>query len=167
VVALTALGCGPAAEPFDAAPPAPPELPPVQLEKVVFEGFHGDLRDLSVTAESASVDMIDHRAELHSVAIGVSGDEAGKLEIAAPVGVFRLDRDDFALTGGVQGTTPDGARFKTDSVQYVAKKRALESSSSVELRRANIVLHASGMEIALDTHRLRLTGSVQANVKPE
>jgi lipopolysaccharide export system protein LptC len=52
-------------------------------------------------------------------------------------------------------------------VLYVAKKRTLESRVPVELRRGNIVLHASGMEIALNDQRLRLTGSVQANVKPE
>jgi hypothetical protein len=95
--ALTALGCGAGVDPFDQAPAAPPALPPVQLDIVVFEGFHGDLRDLSVTAASASVDMLGKRAELRSVSIGVTSEERGKLSISAPHGEFRLDKDDFAV----------------------------------------------------------------------
>jgi LPS export ABC transporter protein LptC len=144
---------------------APIELPPVELEGVVFEGYHGDLRDLSVTAASASVDMAAHVAKLQAVSIGFSTEDASKVEVAAPEGQFRLDGDDFALSGGVTGTTAEGERFATDAARYVSKTRTIESDSPVELRRTNLVLTASGMVLEVPTHKLRLNGNVRARVQ--
>ena len=145
---------------------APIELPPIEMEGVIFEGYHGDLRDLSVTADSATVDMTAHVANLREVSMGFSGEDAGKVEISAPVGVFHLDGEDFTLSNGVRGKTGDGERFSTAAAHYVAARRVIESDSPVELRRANLVLTASGMELEVATHKLRLTGNVRARVQP-
>jgi len=146
-----ALGCNSGLDLLESAGirGGPIELPPIEMEGVIFEGYHGDLRDLSVTADSATVDMTAHVANLRQVSMGFSGEDAGKVEISAPVGVFHLDGEDFTLSNGVRGKSGDG-----------------ESDSPVELRRANLVLTASGMELEVATHKLRLTGNVRARVQP-
>jgi LPS export ABC transporter protein LptC len=162
-----ALGCGSPLEALDVSGRAPVQIPPIALEQVVFEGYHGDLRDLSVTAASAVVDTATQIAHLSDVAIGFAGDESGRVEISAPVGEFRLDGDDFALSGGVSGSTGEGERFTTDAVQYVAKRRLLHSDAPVVIARSNVEISGTGMELELAHQKLRLLGSVRARVKPQ
>jgi len=145
----------------------PIEIPPIEMERVIFEGYHGDLRDLLVTAASATVDMTEHVANLRDVAIGFSTEDASKVEISAPVGVFHLDGDDFTLSDGVTGHTAEGERFTTEAVNYISKRQVLASHSPVELRRSSLHLTASGMELEVHTHKLRLTGNVRARVQPK
>jgi LPS export ABC transporter protein LptC len=146
---------------------APVELPPIEMEGVIFEGYHGDLRDLSVTADSATVDLTAHVANLRQVSMGFSDEDASKVDISAPVGVFHLDADDFSLSNGVRGSTGEGERFTTAAAHYVASRRVIASDSPVELHRSNLVLTASGMELEVATHKLRLTGNVRARVQPK
>ncbi len=167
-LSLVVLGCNSGFDVLEnAGPHGPIELPPIQLEHVVFEGYHGDLRDLQVTAVSATVDLGGKVAQLRDVSIGLEGEETGDVTISAPTGEFHLDADDFKLSDGVTGKTAEGERFATKAVRYLSKRRVIESDSPVELRRTNLVLSASGMELEVPTHKLRLTGNVQARVQPK
>ena len=141
-------------------------LPPAELEGVIFEGYRGELRDLSVTAKKAVVDMVGRVASLEDVKLSFSEQSRGKLDVGAPRGEFKLDQDDFVLSGGVVGTAQEGERFSTEAVRYVAANRELVSSSLVELRRSNLVIRADGMQLGLDERRLRLIGKVEARVVP-
>ena len=141
------------------------QMPPIEMERVLFEGYHGDLRDVSVTAASATVDMKANIANLRDVSIAFAADDAGKVSIAAPNGEFHLDVDDFTLSNGVHGETAEGQRFTTDTARYIASRRVIVSDVPVELRRANLVVSAAGMEMEVATHRLRLNGNVKARVK--
>jgi LPS export ABC transporter protein LptC len=143
-----------------------PSLPPAELTGVIFEGYRGELRDLSVTAQKARVDMVARTADLQDVKLSFSEGTRGRIEVAAPVGEFKLDGDDFELRGGVVGSAQEGERFATDEVRYVAAKRELVSATPVELRRSNLVLRADGMKLGLEQRRLRLIGAVQARVVP-
>jgi LPS export ABC transporter protein LptC len=136
------------------------------MERVIYEGYHGDLQDLLVTAAAATVDMVTKVANLEDVSIHFATDEASKVEIAAPHGQFHLDRDDFTLTDGVTGTTEEGQRFKTQAVRYIGTRRVIASDTPVELRRDNLVLTATGMELEVATHKLHLVGNVKARVQP-
>jgi LPS export ABC transporter protein LptC len=166
--AATVVGCSSGLDVLEGRGPREPiELPPIEMERVLFEGYHGDLPDLSVTAVSATVDMSAHVANLRDVSIGFAAEDAGKVGISAPAGQFHLDADDFTLTGGVHGQTAEGQRFTTDAVRYVADRRVIESEGPVELRRASVVLTATGMELEVPTHKLRLMGNVKARVQPK
>ena len=165
-LASASLACSSALEGLDPVRPARPEAPPAQLEGVLFEGYHGELRDLFVTSESASVDMVGRVAQLSGVRLALAEPTRGPIEVAAPTGEFKLDHDDFLLSGGVEGTAAKGERFKTDRLQYVAEKRELVSHDPVSLERDSFVVRADGLELDLVTRHLRLTGRVEAKVKP-
>jgi LPS export ABC transporter protein LptC len=162
-----ALGCGSPLEVLEANGHGPVQIPPIALKQIVFEGYHGDLRDLSVTAASAVVDTTTQIAHLSDVAIGFAGDESGRVEISAPVGDFHLDGDDFTLSGGVKGSTGEGEHFTTTSVRYVAKQRMLHSDDPVVIARSNVEITGKGMELELAHQKLRLLGSVRARVQPQ
>ena len=162
------LGCGPVSDLVDGGGTrVAAALPPIEMERVNYEGYHGDLQDLLVTAAGATVDMVTKVANLRDVSIHFATEDASKVEIAAPHGQFHLDRDDFTLTDGVTGTTEEGQRFKTRAVRYVGSRRVIASDTPVELRRDNLVLTATGMELEVATHTLHLTGNVKARVQPK
>jgi LPS export ABC transporter protein LptC len=165
-LACALVGCGSALESLGPSRPGRAELPPAELEGVLFEGYRGELRDLFVTSERASVDMVGRVAQLSGVRLALAEPTRGPIEVSAPTGEFQLDDDDFVLSGGVEGTAAKGERFTTDELAYVAAKRQLVSRDAVTLRRDGFELRADGLEIDLATRRLRLVGKVQAKVKP-
>jgi len=166
LAAAALAGCGSPLEGLDTGTRAQVQIPPIALQKILFEGYHGDLQDLTVTAATAVVDTATQIAHLSDVAIGFAGDD-GRIEIAAPVGDFRLDGDDFTLSGGVSGSTAEGERFTTVSVKYISKRRVLHSDDAVKILRSNVDLSGNGMELELAHQKLRLLGNVRAKVKPE
>ncbi|HTO56003.1 MAG TPA: LPS export ABC transporter periplasmic protein LptC [Myxococcota bacterium] len=170
------LGCAPASDPNDAASTSreAENLPPIEMEGVIFEGYHGDLQDLNILASGATVNMATHLANLRDVTIHFTAEDdtggkktTSKVQIAAPKGQFHLDGDDFTLTDGVTGTTEEGQRFVTDAVHYVGKTRLLVSDSPVEMHRATLVVTASGMQLEVPTHKIHLTGNVRAQAMPK
>lgn len=168
-LAIGALGCGSPLEGLEGNGNGhvQVQIPPIALETAVFEGYHGDLRDLSITSATAIVDTTTKLAHLSDVAIGFSGDDQQRLQIQAPTGVFQLDGDDFTLSGGVKGLTGEGEAFTTNEVHYIGKRRVLHSDVPVEIARSNVVLTGSGMELELAHQKLRLLGNVRARVKPQ
>jgi LPS export ABC transporter protein LptC len=141
-------------------------LPPAELQGVIFEGYRGEQRELKVTADQATIDLIRRVADLAGVTLRFSEDSRGQIEVSAPTGELELDQDDFVLSGGVVGSAQAGERFTTDSVRYVAKTRQLVSKTPVKLERTNLQLRADGMTLGLDERRLRLSGKVEARVVP-
>lgn len=141
-------------------------LPPAELQGVIFEGYRGEQREVQVTADQATIDLVARVAALTDVTLHFSEDSRGQIEVAAPSGELELDQDDFVLSGGVVGSAQKGERFTTDSVRYLAKTRQMVSTSPVELHRENLDLRADGMTLGLDERRLRLVGKVEARVVP-
>jgi LPS export ABC transporter protein LptC len=163
-LAAICLGCSNGLEAFAPARGAQPPLPPAELEGVIFEGYRGEQRELFVTSEKATVDLVARVATLERVTLRFSESERGRIEVAAPAGELKLDEDDFLLSGGVVGSAQAGESFSTESVRYIAASRELVSSTPVELRRTNLLLRANGMKLGLDARRLRLVGQVHARV---
>ena len=141
-------------------------LPPAELQGVIFEGYRGEQRELKVTADKATVDLVARVANLDEVTLHFTEDSRGQVEVAAPNGVFKLDEDDFVLSGGVVGSAQAGERFSTETVRYVAANREFVSTTPVELERSHLALRADGMKLGLDERRLRLVGRVKARVAP-
>ncbi len=160
------LGCSSGLEGFAAPRAETHGLPPAELEGVIFEGYRGEERELSVSAGRATVDLVTRIADLEDVTLHFSEDARGQIEVAAPSGELNLDDDDFLLSGGVVGSAQAGERFSTESIRYVEASRELVSSTPVELHRTNLELRADGMKLGLEARRLRLVGKVRARVVP-
>lgn len=163
---LAGLACGPAP---DFALLSPTERPPprAQLRGVIFEGYAAGTRELVVRAASAEVDPGQRLVELDSVRISFRDPARGQVRIKAERAEFRLDNDDFVLHDRVEGSTAGGERFTTAHVRYEQAAQRLWTDQPVRLYRDNLVVEGEGMEIDLETRKIRLTGSVQARVVPE
>ena len=91
----------------------------------------------------------------------------GEVRIKAERAEFHLDSDDFVLHDRVEGSTAEGERFTTAHVRYEQAAQRLWTDQPVRLYRDNLLVEGAGMEIDLETRKIRLTGSVQARVVPE
>jgi LPS export ABC transporter protein LptC len=160
------LGCSSGLEALEVPRHEPKDLPPALLQGVIFEGYRGEQREVKVTAERATIDLIARIANLDDVTLRFTEDSRGQIEVAAPSGQLKLDEDDFVLSGGVSGSAQKGELFTTESVRYVAKSRQMVSTTPVELHRENLDLRADGMTLGLDERHLRLVGNVEARVVP-
>jgi LPS export ABC transporter protein LptC len=141
-------------------------MAPLRLRGVALEGWSGGVRDLSVEAREAVVDLELRVAQLEQVRIGVSGTNGGALEVEAPTGEFDLTRDALALRGGVEGRTEPGERFTTEEVHFDQELGRLRSDDPVRLQRPGLDLRASSMDLDLRARRLKLKGAVSAALQP-
>jgi len=141
-------------------------VPAAELEGVVFEGFEAGRRDVVVRSRRASVDPITRIATLEAVQISFSDAQRGAVSVRSDQARFDLRRDDFVLLGGVEGTTAEGERFLTDEVRYQSEKARLWTDRPVRVLRENLVLRADGMELDLESRKMKLVGRVRAEVAP-
>ena len=140
---------------------------PLLLRGVALEGWSGAVRELSVEAREATIDLEARVARLDQVRIALSGSEAGSLEVRAPSGEFDLARDALWLRGGVEGRTQPGERFTTEELRLDQESGRLYSDRPVQFERAGLDLRASAMDLDLRARRLRLHGAVSAALQPE
>jgi hypothetical protein len=148
-LASALLACGSALDGLGPGRSEHAELPPAELDGVLFEGYRGELRDLFVTSEHATVDMVGRVARLSGVRLTLAEPTRGPIEVAAPTGQFQLDDDDFLLSGGVQGTAAKGERPLPRLAAVVAAKRS-SSAASGDARRDTFQLRADGRDRPAD-----------------
>lgn len=159
LVALLAA-CRPVGD-LSAAPGLPELERATELTGVVFEGYSLDLRDVEVRAASARFDLASNAIHLERVDVAFREDP-GLVELEADEGLVVMEREDFVLTGNVNGTTGGGERFYTEELRFDGAERRLWSESPVRVERAALTLRGDGMEVDLATLRLRFIGRVRA-----
>jgi LPS export ABC transporter protein LptC len=125
------------------------------------------VRDLSVEASQATIDLEGRIARLDQVRISLAGGETGPLEVRAPSGEFDMARDVLWLRGGVEGQTRPGERFSTAELSFDQESGRLQSAHPVRIERANMELTASAMDLELAARRLSLHGAVRAELRSE
>lgn len=142
--------------------------PETSLQGVVLEGYAAGSSEFRVQADSARIDPVERIAHLEQVRIDFSDRQSGPVSVRAAEGEFALERDDFALRGGVTGATGEGEHFETDDLRYDASTRSLRTDAPVRMTRSNLEFQGRGMRLDVDSRRLRFTGRVTAtSVPPE
>ncbi len=164
-LAAGAAGCGDAPAPGSGAPTAG-DAPHTVLRGVVLEGYAAASHKFRVQAREAEVDPIAGLARLEQVSIEFSDRQSGPVAVTAGEGEFRLDRDDFALRGGVVGETGAGEHFETEDLRYDDATRSLRTESPVRVTRSSLELRGRGMRFDVDSRRLRFLGRVSATGRP-
>jgi LPS export ABC transporter protein LptC len=159
--ALLLAACGPADSLSLSA--SRPELPSSsELRDVVIEGHRAAERDLLVRATRARLDLGERMARLDDVRIAFDEERAGSVHVQADEGEVGLGSDDFVLRGNVRGSTGGGERFSTDELRYDAPGERLWTRRPVRVERTHMTLESEGMEIDLESSRIRFYGGVQA-----
>lgn len=139
---------------------------PATLERVVFEGYRQGEREVEVRAVRAQVDPQARVALLQDVKISFADEHRGAIVVSAEAARFDLASDDFLLSGQVEGLTGEGESFQGRDVRYVAAERKLRSREPVRVFRENLTLAGEGLEIDVETRRVKIEGKVRTVVRP-
>ncbi len=140
-------------------------MAPAVLERVVFEGYVQGEREVEVLAARAEVDPSTRIALLTDVKISFEDARRGAIVVHADGARLELASDDFVLLGKVDGTTASGERFVGEEVRYDAKARKLRSDRPVRVYRQNMSLVGDGIEIDVETRRVKIEGRVRTTVR--
>jgi LPS export ABC transporter protein LptC len=142
------------------------EISPATLERVVFEGYQQGAREVEVQAARAQVDPVARVARLYDVKISFADARRGAIVVSSEAAFFDLRSDDFVLEGEVRGLTGEGESFEGRDVRYDAAERKLRSSEEVRVYRENLTLAGEGLEIDVETRRVKIEGKVRTVVRP-
>ncbi len=166
LAALLAAGCFSGSE-SQVSRPTAAVAPVTTLEGVVVEGYAAGKSEFRVFAERAALDSDGRAARLSDVRIAFADRTSGDVSVRADEAVFEIDRDDFELRGDVRGTTAVGETFETETLRYDDARRLLRTDAPVRLRRSDLLFEGRGMELDVDSRRVRFRGRVSAVTEPE
>ncbi len=159
-LAALCVGCGSATDSVSVEGLAV-ELPPAILDRVVFEGYRAGERAVEVLSDRATLDSTGRAATLEGVRIAFKDERRRVVEVWADRGRLDLAGEDFVLEGDVRGTTGEGERFTTAEVRYDHASKRLWTDRPVRIYRSNLMLEGEGMELDLESRRLRILGGVR------
>ncbi len=143
------------------------QAPPAVLYGVDFDGYRAGDHEVEVRAETAEVDLAAGLARLWEVRIRFEEPGRGPVDVEAQRAEVELDSDDFVLSGSVEGSVGSRERFYTSDLRYQREAERLWTDRPARLVGSRTVIHGQGLELDLRTRRLRLLGSVEAEVRSE
>ena len=85
--------------------------------------------------------------------------------IRSDTGLLNTETQDFELTGNVVGTTSDGYKFRTESLNYTADKHQARTDKKVFLEGEEFDLEGIGMVMNLQEEKFHLLKNVVAKGK--
>ena len=143
------------------------ETPPALLRGVDFDGFRAADHEVEVRAVRAEINSAEGTAALWDVTIRFEEANRGPVEVRAGQAELELDSDDFLLSGPVEGSIGGRERFVTADLRYQREAQRLWTDQPARLEGPRTIVSGDGMEIDLETRRLRLLGDVRAEVRAE
>lgn len=157
--------------------------PPSELEemaKVLPTGVDMALQDINYTHTEEGVarwrlvaKQVEHRAadkfttlsDLQVTFYDVKGVEQGSLK--ASNGQVNSDFSIIEVRDGVEVATVKGYTLQTDHLTYRQEDRSIRTDAPVKLVSAGLKLDGVGMDINLESKRLRIPSRVHAVVQPD
>ncbi|NRA02260.1 MAG: LPS export ABC transporter periplasmic protein LptC [Myxococcales bacterium] len=161
---LGAASCGSELPPLMSGSSSGAQAPPAVLYGVDFDGYRAANHEVEVRAETAEVDSVTGHARLWEVRIRFEEPGRGPVEVKAERAEVDLASDDFVLSGRVEGSLGSRERFYTSELRYQRERERLWTDRPARLVGARTVVRGQGLELDLRTRRLRLLGSVDADI---
>jgi LPS export ABC transporter protein LptC len=89
---------------------------------------------------------------------------AGTITVQASRGEYSIESKNVKLRGSVLMTTGSGARFETDSIDYLAAGSLFRTAEQVAFRQQRLKLSAKGMELNVKNQKARFFKAIDATV---
>lgn len=124
----------------------------------------GGSRSWDVKGDSA--DMLATNVVLLKNVLGHSYTEDNTITLTADKGEFDKTANNLLLKKNVVGTTVDGAKLVTDSLNWNAQREEVETDDMVYITRENMEARGRGAFGQPDLNRMRLKKDVTVNLKP-
>ena len=147
----------PQAAPLDA--PRESREPVLSLRGMTYVASRGESNEVVLDAARARVLPEQDVAHLEQVRAKLSAvDGEGALDLTCERGTFRMSSGDFLAEGNVHGTTGDGRRFVTDSLNYRHGQALVTTDQPVVIRDGAGTYRGGGFRYHVRENRFRLLG---------
>lgn len=90
---------------------------------------------------------------------------SGKYTLKADTADYHKDSKDVRLAGNVTATTESGMKFTTGHIEYRESRSLVSTPDRVKLVDGNLSVEGTGMELRVDTRKLRILHNVTAVVQ--
>ncbi|RQW88173.1 MAG: LPS export ABC transporter periplasmic protein LptC [Geobacter sp.] len=90
---------------------------------------------------------------------------SGKYSLVADTADYHKKSGDVKLVGNITATNESGMTFSTGHLQYSASRSLVSTADKVRLVDASMSVEGAGMELRLDTRKLRVLHNVTAVIR--
>lgn len=143
---------------------------PQNIDVALQKAHFTEMRDKDIVwqldAERAEYDKSGEMIYLSGVKMEFAKTpSAGKIMVTALKGQYSSKQKNVRLVGNVQVETETGARFLTESINYVASSSKLITSELVIFQHQRLELKARGMDMSIKKQVAHFKETVDATVK--
>jgi len=137
----------------------------VALHKARFTEMRAGTAVWELVAERAEYDKSGDSASLSGIRMvfAKTGSE-GAITVTAAHGEYSSKSRNVKLWGKVHVTTEAGARFDTESIDYLAALSQFRTTEPVTFRHLRMALAAQGMELNVKDQKVRFFKAIDATV---
>jgi LPS export ABC transporter protein LptC len=90
---------------------------------------------------------------------------SGKYALVADTADFHKKSGDVELVGNITATNEAGMTFSTDHLDYSSSRSLVSTDDQVRLEDTSLTVEGNGMELRLDTKKLRVLHNVTAVIR--
>lgn len=142
-------------------------LPPMRITAMTFVASDGAVREILVSADTATVRLEADRADLEGVHAEWAGDDGQiSLELRCERGEFDLATKDLIAVGDVRGRFRDGREFRGPWLRYDRAKGIAFTDAPVTIYDQGRTLQGGGLRYHIRDRRLRLTAGASVVESP-
>jgi LPS export ABC transporter protein LptC/lipopolysaccharide transport protein LptA len=138
------------------------------MEGVHYVESRSGARDWEMFAKSAEGSESTGDWRLNEVKVQFYNSEKIEFTVSGKTGVIDSKTRDLRIGGGVKLESKNGYRFQTDSVEYNAKSRLIQSPNDVkmvgssEAGQKGIEINGKALEVSVDEETMRILSGVTA-----
>jgi lipopolysaccharide export system protein LptC len=139
----------------------------ISLQKIHYTETRKGRKQWDLLAETAEYHKDKELTHLTGVRLVVAGNTAtGDLTLNADMADYHNASGDVDLAGNVRAGSVSGMEFATSSAGYRSDREVIVSSEHVRFSDGRLSVEGVGMELAVDSRRVRIGGGVTANIAP-
>jgi len=91
--------------------------------------------------------------------------DSGKYALVADTADYHKKSGDVKLVGNITATNESGMTFSTGHLDYFASRSLVSTDDRVRLEDASLTVEGTGMELSLNTRKLRVLHNVTAVIR--
>ena len=139
----------------------------ISLQKIHYTETSKGKKQWDLLADTAEYHKDKELTSLTGVRLIVAGTAAtGDVTLSADRADYHNATGDVDLTGNVRAISVSGMEFTAPSAGYRADREVIVSSERVRFSNGRLTVEGVGMELDVDSRRVRIGADVTANIAP-
>ena len=139
----------------------------VAAETIQYSEWKGENKIWTLNAQRGRYHHKAKKASFEEAFVTFFSPEVGKMNLWAKAVFYDIETGDIKARGEVRGKSEEGYEFFTETLDYHAEKRIVDTEDKVRLQKDRLTLIGVGMRGFLEENRFNLLSSVAARFSPQ